>query len=188
MKTKNSAWTAEEDADLATAARESVSPARLSVRLHRSVGSIKRRMRELGLAGTRRGPREATQSSIRIPVDPMTQVEGWLAACKSGDPLALMAFYGEDATLECACTGPAVYAGFAAILEYWSPKLRSKEPRRFSLTGAKIEEERIVVDYLSYEGKPVRMTLSFDVRGKIIHSECGPRGSKSPPPDHHMSA
>ncbi len=188
MKTKNTAWTAEEDAVLAKAARESVSPARLCVRLHRSVGSIKRRMRELGLAGTRRGPRDATQSSIRIPTDPMAQVAGWLAACKSGDAFALMAFYGEDATLECACTGPAVYAGFAAILEYWSPKLRSTEPRRFILKGTKIEDERVVVDYLNYEGKPVRMTLCFDAMGKIIHSECGPRGSKSRLPDRHMSA
>jgi hypothetical protein len=188
VKTKNTAWTAEEDAVLAKAARESVSPARLSVRLHRSVGSIKRRMRELGLAGNRRGPREATQSSIRVQVDPITQVAGWLAACRSGDPFALMAFYGEDPTLECACAGPAVYAGFAAILEYWSPKLRSKEPRRFSLVRTQLEDERVVVDYLSYEGKLVRMILSFDAMGKIVHSECGPRECKSPPPDHHMSA
>ncbi len=118
----------------------------------------------------------------------MAQVDGWLAACRSGDAFGLMAFYDEDATLECACTGPAVYAGFAAILEYWSPKLRSKAPRRFSLVEAQAEAGRVVVDYLSYEAKPVRMTLSFDARGKIIRSQCGPREYKGPPRDHHISA
>lgn len=188
MKTKNTAWTAEEDAVLATAAREAVSPARLSVRLHRSVASIKRRMRELGLSGSRRGPREAARSSIEIPVDPMAQVEGWLAACQAGDAFALMGLYGEEATLECACTGPAVYAGFAAILEYWSPKLRSKAERRFSLVNAQIDDERVVVDYLNFEGKPVRMFLSFDAGGKIVHSQCGPRECKGSPRDRHISA
>jgi hypothetical protein len=121
-------------------------------------------------------------------VDPIAQVAGWLAACRSGDAFALMAFYGEDATLECACTGTAVYAGPAAILEYWSPKLRSKVPDRFSLVRTQIEDERVIVNYLNYEGKPVRMILSFDAMGKIIHSECGPRGCESPPPDHRISA
>lgn len=188
MKTKTTAWTAEEDAALAQAAIENVSAERLCVRLKRSVSSIKRRMRELGLRGQRRGPREAAQSNIQIRIDPITQVRGWLDACKSGDLRALLGSYHEDATLECACTGPAVYAGFAAILEYWAPKLRSKEPHRFSLTGVKMENEQVVVDYLSYEGKPVRMTLSFDAMGKIIHAECRPRGSKGPLPDRHMSA
>ena len=51
MKTKNTAWTAEEDAALERAVRDKVSPARLSVRLRRSEGTIKRRMRELNLVG-----------------------------------------------------------------------------------------------------------------------------------------
>ncbi len=187
MKNKTTAWTAEEDAVLAQAAKDFVSPTRLCVRLRRSVGSIKRRMRELGLAGTRRGPRRATQSEIQVRMSPIAQVEGWLQACKAGDLQALMALYGEEATLECACTGSAVYAGVAAILEYWVPKLRSTEPRRFTLTNAHVEDKRVVVDYLSYEAKPVRMYLSLDETGKIVQSECGPRECKNSIRDHHTN-
>ena len=131
-------------------------------------------MRELGLAGTRRGPRQATQSDIQIRISSDAQVERWLQACKAGDLQALMALYGEEATRECACTGSAVYAGFAAILEYWVPKLRSTAPRRFRLTNAQVENGRVVVDYLSYEAKPVRMYLSLDELGKIIQSQMRP--------------
>ena len=175
MKTKNTAWTAEEDAALAEAVKDKVSPARLSVRLRRSEGSIKRRIRELALAGKRRGPRQSTEPTIRAPVDPIAQVERWLETCKFGDLVSLMEFYSPEATLECACTGPAVYAGLEAIQDYWAPKLRSNAPRRFSLIRARVEDERVVVDYLSYEAKPVRVYVSLDDAGTIVRSECGPR-------------
>ena len=111
MKTKTTAWTAEEDAILAQAAKDKVSPARLSVRLTRSEGSIKRRMRDLGLAGKKCGHRRSAQSEIHFVADPVIQAQLWLETCKSGDLRSLMHFYADDATLECACTGPAVYAG-----------------------------------------------------------------------------
>jgi ParB-like chromosome segregation protein Spo0J len=54
MKTKNTEWLPEEDAELRKAVETKVSPARLSVRLKRSEVSIKRRLRDLGLAAKSR--------------------------------------------------------------------------------------------------------------------------------------
>ena len=174
MKTKNAPWTIEEETILAEAMRENVSPTRLAVRLQRSVHAVKRRLRELGLAGQRRGPRRASKSAIRFSVDPILQIERWLEACKSGDIDSCLNYYAIEATLECACSGPAVYAGRAAIQEYWTQKLRSNAPGKFSLVRSSQENDRVVIDYLSYEAKPVRMYVSFDETGAIVHAKCGP--------------
>ena len=175
MKYKYTRWTAEEEEILAQAVKDNVSPARLSVRLQRAPASIKRRMRELGLSGTRSGPKRASQSSLQFRVNPIIQAERWLEACRSGSLRSVIDFYEENATLECACTGPAVYGGSSAIQEYWASKLRSTHPLKFSLEAMRNENDRIVVDYLSFEAKPVRMFLTFDDDGKIVSSECGPR-------------
>jgi hypothetical protein len=174
VKTKNIPWTAEEEAILVEAVRDNVSPTRLAVRLQRSVHAVKRRMRELGLAGQRHGPGRASKSAIRFSLDPLLQIERWLEACKSGDIDSCLKYYAVEATLECACSGPAVYAGRAAIQEYWVQKLRSNAPGRFSLVRTSQESERFVIDYLSFEAKPVRMYVSFDETGAIVHSKCGP--------------
>jgi hypothetical protein len=175
MKYRNNPWTADEEAILARAAEEKVSPARLSVRLKRSEGSIKRKMRELGLAGTKRGPRRAVLSEIQFVIDPLVQTQLWLEACRLGDLRSAMHFYLPEATLECSCSGAAVYAGSAAIQEYWAPKLRSMHPLRFTLEAARVQDGGIFVDYLSYEGRPVRMHLTFNEEGRILRSECAPR-------------
>ena len=144
MKTKNTPWTLEEESLLAEAVRDKVSPTRLAVRLQRSANAVKRRMRELGLAGQRRGPRRASESAIRISVDPIGQIQRWLEACKIGDVDSCLKFYASEATLECACSGTAVYSGRAAIQQYWTPKLRSNAPGRFSLVRTSRENERVV--------------------------------------------
>ena len=175
MKNKNTHWTSDEEAALAEAVEDKISPLRLSVRLQRSEASIKRRMRELGLAGTRRGPRKLVGPSFNIQVEAYR----WLETCRSRDLFRLLDFYGPEATLECLCTGAAVYGGHLAIQQYWASKLRSTHPLAFTMSGMKGEGERIVIDYLSYEAKPVRMFLSFDMGGKIVHSRCGPAECKS---------
>ncbi len=174
VKTKNTSWTSEEEAILVQSVRDGVSPARLSVRLRRSEGAVKRRIRELGLSRSGVGPERAASSHIRVSVDPIAQVQRWLSACRSGDLGSCLEFYASEATLECACSGPAVYAGRSALKEYWRPKLQSNLPGRFSLIRTAVEGERVTIDYLSYEGKPVRMILSFDETGAIAHSKCGP--------------
>lgn len=176
MKSKNTPWTTQEETALTEAVESEISPLRLSVRLHRSEASIKRRMRELGLAGKRRGPQKF---DISPSIDLGVEATKWLHTCRSRDLFRLLDFYRPEATLECFCTGAAVYGGHLAIQEYWAPKLRSTHPLAFTLGSMQGEDERIVVDYLSYEAKPVRMSLSFDQGGKIIHSKCGPAVCKS---------
>ena len=171
MKSKNTPWSTEEESALAEAVKSQISPLRLSVRLRRSEASIKRRMRELGLAGKRRGPRK---SALLPSVDLGVEATKWLHACRSRDLSRLLDLYRPEATLECLCTGAAVYGGHLAIQEYWAPKLRSTHPLAFTLGSLQGEDERIVIQYLSYEAKPVRMSLSFDRAGKIVHSKCGP--------------
>lgn len=166
MKTKTTEWKPEEDAALARAVRDKISTARLAVRLQRTEGSIKRRIRDLGLNGT--------APKLESKTNPAIQARRFLAACRSKDLSAAMAFYAEDATLECACTGPAVYAGFTAIMQYWAPKIASNTPGAFSLVAVRSENDRVVLDYLSYEAKPVRMYISLDTIGLIAHSQCGP--------------
>jgi hypothetical protein len=169
MKNKTTTWTAEEDAVLVQGAANNISAERLSVRLRRSVGSIKRRMRQLQLVGRARISEEPGPAQVEL-------VRQWIRSCQQGDLFALLRLYAPSATLECACSGQAVYAGLA-IAEYWQPKLESRHPHRFTLESARVQRDRVTIDYLSYEAKPVRMFLDIDADGKISHSACGPRGS-----------
>jgi hypothetical protein len=123
-------------------------------------------MRDLGLAGRRRDPHHFELQAL---------LGTWLEACRAGARVKLLSLYDQEASLECACSGPAIYAGVGAIQEYWSPKLDSNHPQRFLLERLHLDGERIVVDYLSFEGKPVRMFLTLNEKGKIARSECGPR-------------
>lgn len=172
MKNKTTAWTTDEDAALAAAIRAKISPARLTVRLQRSEAAIKRRLRELGLTGRRKTDGEQFLAPL---IEPAILAKRFLDACKSGDVISLLDLYEASATLQCACTREAVYAGVEAIEEYWAPKIGSRNPNAFSLVSVRKSGGRILLDYLSYEGKPVRMYLTVDPSGKIIHSECGPR-------------
>lgn len=164
---KNTHWTPEQDALLAKAVEDNVSPLRLAARLKRSLNSVKRRIRELGLSKD-----SAQPAGFRI--DPLIQVRRWMNMAKAGDLTGLIGLYSEDATLECGCTMQAAYVGSGAIREYWAQKLRSPVPLAFSLVKARRDDARVVVDYLSYEAKPVTMMLTFDAMGKIARSECAP--------------
>lgn len=175
MKNKTTAWTAEEDAALAAALEDKISAARLTVRLQRSEAAIKRRMRDLGLSARRRNAADPEQR-----IEPTLFATRLLQSCKAGDLVGLMLLYHTEATLECACTGDAIFAGSSAIQEYWAPKIGSRHPRAFSLLSAGAEDMGIRLDYLGYEGKPIRMHLSLDLKGKITRSACGPRSCNPP--------
>jgi hypothetical protein len=164
---KNTLWTPEEDAALAKAVEDNVSPLRLAARLQRSLNSVKRRIRELGLTANSREP-----SQVRI--DPLIQVRRWMTMAKAGDLIGLVGMYRDDAALECGCTRQAAYVGSGAIWEYWESKLRSARPLAFSLIKASKKDTRVVVEYLGYEAKPITMILTFDETGRIARSECAP--------------
>jgi hypothetical protein len=170
---KNTAWTSEEDIILSKGVMEQVSPVRLAVRLRRSLNSVKRRIRELGLVSANRDP-------IVVRIDPVIQVRRWMGTAKAKDLNGLIDFYSDEATLECACAGATIYAGLSAIGEYWAPKLRMASPLAFSLVKATRDDARVVSDYLSYEAKPVRISMTFDATGKITRSECAPHVGATP--------
>jgi hypothetical protein len=115
-----------------------------------------------------------------LRTDPVIHVRRWIETAKAKDLAALIDFYSEDATLECACNGSTVYAGLGAIQEYWAPKLRTATPQAFSLMKATRDGRQVVADYLSYEAKPVRMVMTFDSKGKIDRWECAPRACSKP--------
>jgi hypothetical protein len=167
---KNSPWTPEEEKVLWDAVERKISAARVSVRLHRSEASVKRRMRELGLIGNSRNLRKP------LDTDVSARALNWLEACRSRDLSRVMTFYRSDATLECRCLGPTTYAGLGAIQHYWEPKLKSALPAAFTLQQVRFDREQILLDYLSFEAKPIRAYMAFDDIGRIARSECGPRG------------
>jgi hypothetical protein len=115
-------------------------------------------------------------SISRDEPDPMATVVDWLDACRSGDIGALLDLYDEAATLECACDGSKSLTGRAALEAYWRPKLTDPEPGSFSMDDVAADAEGAILDYRSYEGKPVRIHFRFSDTGKILHTRCRPLG------------
>lgn len=147
MKLKNTPWTDAEDALLAQAITDKISPARLSVRLNRSVNTIKRRMRTLGLS-------EKNHAHWKARSHIEEKAKRWIDTAAGRNLIGLMSLYSPDASLECACSGDAVYAGHEAILQYWVPKLRSALPKAFSLIKLQIQDGRAVVDISASKRNP----------------------------------
>jgi SnoaL-like domain len=105
--------------------------------------------------------------------DKMAAVVDWLDACRSKNLDALLDFYAGNASLECACEGADI-SGRSALAAYWRPKLSDASPDAFGLEEITPHGEGVALDYLSFEGKPVRITFAFDAQGKISHSRCEP--------------
>ena len=124
-------------------------------------------------------PAKSAMKLLSRPIRSSSSGDGWGRRRRRTCQVS-SAFTRDDATLECGCSGSAVYAGLGAIQEYWAPKLRTATPLAFSLVKATRDDTRVVADYLSYEAKPVRMFLSFNSTGKIARSECAPRVCSKP--------
>lgn len=106
-------------------------------------------------------------------------VVDWLDACRSRDLGALLDLYAEDARIECNCNSVKVHRGRAELDAYWRPRLHGQAPTAFGLEEITPEADGVVLDYRSYEGKPVRIHFSFDQFGKIMQTRCGPAGANS---------
>ena len=109
-------------------------------------------------------------------MDPLAVVVDWLDACRARRLNELLDFYDAAATLECGCTGPSIYRGRAELASYWSSRLTAVVPDAFRLTNILPGDEpgSAVLDYTSYEGKPVRIYFQFTPSGKIAATVCGP--------------
>ena len=111
--------------------------------------------------------------------DRVAVVVDWLDACRSRDLHALLDLYAEDARLECNCDSVKVHRGRAELEAYWRPRLNSQAAVAFGLEEITPGADGVALDYLSYEGKPVRIHFSFNEFGKIMQTRCGPAGTKT---------
>jgi ketosteroid isomerase-like protein len=113
-------------------------------------------------------------SSMPVDFDPVAVVVDWLDACRKRDLAALLDLYAEDASIECACHGRAVVHGRTALAAYWQPRLETMVPTAFGLEEITPGPDGVLLDYLSFEGKPVRISFAFSVAGKILQTICHP--------------
>ena len=106
--------------------------------------------------------------------DQVALVVDWLDACRNRDLTALLDLYAGDATFECRCGEVKLREGRAELEAYWRPRLDALAPTAFGLEEITPAADGVVLDYLSYEGKPVRIAFAFTPDGKIRQSACSP--------------
>lgn len=114
--------------------------------------------------------------------DQVAVVVDWLDACRNRDLTALLDLYADDAKLECQCGEAEVSQGRAELESYWRPRLNALAPAAFGLEEITPAAGSVVLDYLSHDGKPVRIAFAFTPGGKIRHTSCAPVGHISPEP------
>lgn len=113
-------------------------------------------------------------TTLRNDFDQVALVVDWLDACRQSNIDALLELYAQDAALECGCDEVKTIKGRAGIEEYWRPRLAAFSPLAFGLEEIAPSADGVVLDYLSFDGKPVRISFSFDDAGKIRQSRCIP--------------
>ena len=72
------------------------------------------------------------------------------------------------------CGEVDVSEGRAELESYWRPRLGALAPTAFGLEEITPTAEGVVLDYLSHEGKPVRIAFTFSPDGKIQQTACAP--------------
>jgi hypothetical protein len=103
----------------------------------------------------------------------MAAVVDWLDCCRSGNLAALLDLFAEDAVLECRCECTRVL-GRAELSGYWQPKLSNLSPEAFGLQEITPQDDGVMLDYLSFEGRPVQILFVFNQHGKISRMRCAP--------------
>jgi ketosteroid isomerase-like protein len=108
--------------------------------------------------------------------DQIALVVDWLDACRKRDLPALLDLYADDARLECQCGEVKVKEGRAELESYWRPRLDTPAPTAFGLEEITPTTEGVVLDYLSHEGKLVRILFTFSRDARIQRTACAPAG------------
>ena len=111
---------------------------------------------------------------LRDEPDPLASVIDWLDACRSRRIDTLLDLYAESATVECACDGSKSLTGRAALEAYWRPKLANCSADCFSINDINANRDGVILDYKTYDGKPIRIYFTFNQAGQISHTRCGP--------------
>jgi len=106
--------------------------------------------------------------------DQIALVVDWLDACRNRDLTTLLDLYADDARLECQCGEAGVSEGRASLESYWRPRLDALAPTAFGLQEISPTAAGVVLDYLSHEGKPVRISFSFSRDARIQRTACLP--------------
>jgi hypothetical protein len=119
-------------------------------------------------------------SDLPNDFDQIAAVVDWLDACRTRNLDLLLGLYADDASLECECGGSKMLHGRAELEAYWRPRLSSSSPRAFGLDEIAPVPNGVLLDYLSFEGKPVRIFFKFDSGGKIALTRCAPLPQLSP--------
>jgi hypothetical protein len=112
--------------------------------------------------------------------DQVAVVVDWLDACRTRNLEALLGLYAPGASLECKCGGLKVHEGRAGLASYWQPRLDASAPTAFGLDEIAPAADGVTLDYLSFEGQPVRIFFRFNEQGKILQSRCAPSAPTSP--------
>ena len=122
-----------------------------------------------------RGSQPSCGQDAELPedFDRVAVVVDWLDACRTRDLDALLDLYAEDARLECSCEGVKVLAAGPNWILLAAP---AGQPAAvaFGLEEIGPEADGVVLDYRSFEGKPVRIHFGFDETGKIVQTRCDP--------------
>ena len=106
--------------------------------------------------------------------DQIALVVDWLDACRNRDLATLLDLYADNATIECLCGGAKISEGRAELESYWKARLNTVAQTAFGLEEILPTTDGVVLDYLSHEGKPVRIAFSFTRDGKIQATHCLP--------------
>jgi ketosteroid isomerase-like protein len=108
--------------------------------------------------------------------DQIALVVDWLDACRNRDLTALLDLYADDAKFECQCGEVKFSEGRAELESYWRPRLVAIAPTAFELEEITPTSRGVVLDYLSHEGKPVRIAFTFSRDARIQRTACVPAG------------
>lgn len=106
--------------------------------------------------------------------DRIAVIVDWLDACRTRDVEALLDLYAQDARVECQCGCIQLHQGRAALEAYWRPQLERLVPTAFGLEEIAPTADGVELDYLNFDGKPVRVVFTFDSSGKISRMRCEP--------------
>src|ERR1700710_2590891 len=109
-------------------------------------------------------------SNLPDNFDHVAIVIDWLDACRRRDLVALLDLYAGDASLLCECEKQKTCRGRSQLEAYWRSRLDGNAPNAFGLEEIAPSPGGVELDYLSHEGKPVRIVFTFAADGKILQT------------------
>jgi hypothetical protein len=111
-------------------------------------------------------------SDARDGFDAIGVVVDWIDACKQRRLDDLLNLYDAWATVEC-CSGGR-FQGRSDMERYWRPRLARAPSHAFEIDALTTDPDGVTLDYLGYDGFPVRTHFRFTSTGKISLTACMP--------------